>query len=259
MRASWVDSGSARCATGGLRMEREGRVMGVVRGLRVAVRRLLVVVASVGLAGTSGVGAQVSLAVTVTPEQRAGIEELARRAWGVSAAVLEAEAALARSTWVYSPEGRLAEALSVTGNAGISGDVYGQAAPRAAISVSLDVMTLAGEPEAGELRALEARVAAARGQVRVAVLEAAVRLLVARAAAESAAQGLETAEAAFRVAEARLELGDVTATAVLEARLAVSQAAVGLLRANAEAVVALESLAAQVGLGAAETGSLLGF
>ena len=90
------------------------------------------------------------------------------------------------------------------------------------------------------------------------MLEAAVRLFVARAAAESAAQGLETAEAAFRVAEARLELGDVTATVVLEARLAVSQAAVGLLRANAEAVVALESLSVLVGLGAAETGSLLG-
>jgi len=240
-------------------MEREGRASGVERGLRVAVRRLLVVAASVGLAGTSGVGAQASIGVTVTAAQRAGIEELARRAWGVSAAVLEAEAALTRSTWVYSPEGRLAEALSVTGNAGISGDVYGQAAPQAAINVSLDVMALAGVPEAGEVRALEARVAAARGQVRVEVLEAAVRLFVARAAAESAAQGLETAEAAFRVAEARLELGDVTATAVLEARLAVSQAAVGLLRANAEAVVALESLSVLVGLAAAESGLLLGF
>lgn len=62
-----------------------------------------------------------------------------------------------------------------------------------------------------------------------------------------------------RNAEARLELGDVTATAALEARLAVSQAAVGLLQANAEAVLALEGLAAMVGVSAAEAGALLGF
>ena len=129
-----------------------GSVSGGERRLTGTALPLLVLAACVGLAGLPGVRAQVSIGVTVTAAQRAGIEELARRAWGVSAAVLEAEAALARSTWVFSPEGRLAGALSVTGNAGISGDVYGQAAPRAAISVSLDVMALAGEPEAGEWR-----------------------------------------------------------------------------------------------------------
>lgn len=218
----------------------------------------LVVAVLVGVVGGSVVKAQVSLGVAVTAEQRAGIEELVRRAWGVSAEVLEAEAALVRSTWTLSPEGRLAEALNITSSATLSGDVYGQAAPRAAINVSLDVMTLAGEPDSGELRALEARLAAARARIRLDVLEVAVRLLVARAEAESAAQGLEMAEAAFRVAEVRLELGDVTATAVLEARLAVSQAAVALLRANTEAVVALEGLAALVGLGAAEASAILG-
>jgi len=220
---------------------------------------VVVLGAVVGVGGFSWSSAQVSLDVTVTAAQRAGIEELARRAWGVSAAVLETEAAVARSTWALSPEGRLAEALDITSSAGISGDVYGQAAPRVAISVSLDVVALAGEPDTGGVRALEARVAEARARVRLDVIEAAVRTVIARAAAESAAQGLETAEAAFRVAEARLELGDVTATAVLEARLAVSQAAVGLLRANAEAVLALEGLAALVGVSAAEAGTLLGF
>lgn len=224
-----------------------------------AVRRLLVVVACVGLAGGGGTWAQVTVGVTVTAAQRDAIEALVQRAWSVSPVVLEAQAALARSSWSLSPEGRLAEALSVTGSAGLGGDVYGQAAPRAAISVSLDIMALAGEPETGRVQALEARLVEARARVRVEVIEAVVRLLIARAAAESAAQALETAEASFKVAEARLELGDVTATAVLEARLGVSQAAVGLLRANAEAVVALEGLAALVGVDAAEAGLLLGF
>lgn len=215
--------------------------------------------AVIGAGALSWGAAQVSIGVVVTDEQWGRIEELARRAWSVSAAVLEAEAAAARSTWALTPEGRLAEALDITSSAGISGDVYGQAAPRVAISVSLDVVALAGEPDSGEMQALEARVAEARARVRLDVIEAAVQTLIARAAAESAVQGLETAEAAFRVAEARLELGDVTATAVLEARLAVSQAAVGLLRANAEAVLALEGLAALVGVSAAEAGALLGF
>lgn len=228
------------------------------RRLMVGLQHSLVMVVLIGVVGGSAVRAQVSLGVAVTAEQRAGIEELARRAWGVSAEVLEAEDALVRSTWTLSPEGRLAEALSITGSAALSGDVYGQATPRAAINLSLDVMTLAGEPDAGGLRALEARLAAARAGVRLDVLEAAVRLLVTRAEAESAAQGLETAEAAFRVAEVRLEVGDVTATGVLEARLAVSQAAVALLQANTEVVVALEGLAALVGLGAAEAGAILG-
>lgn len=203
--------------------------------------------------------AQASLDVSVTEAQRTGIEELVIRAWALSAEVLEAEAALVRSSWSLSPDGRLAEALHITGSAGLTGDAYGQAEPRYAVSLSLDVMALAGQPDAGGLRALEARLAEARTEVRLDVLEAAMRVVVARAMAEDAAQGLETAQAAFRVAEVRLELGDVTPIAVLEARMAVSRAAVSLLQANTEAIVALESLSALVGMDAAATASSLGF
>lgn len=219
-------------------------------------RPLAVVVVALGL----GVAcAQVNVDVVIGTARWAGIEELVRRAWSVSAAVLEAEAAVVRSQWNVSLEGRLAQALSVSGSAGVGGDVYGQAAPRAALSVSLDLMALAGQPDTGHGRALDARAAEARARVRTGVVEAALRLVVARAAAENAAQALETSEAAFRVAEARLEYGDVTAGAVLDARLAVSNAAVALLRANGEAVVALENLAALVGLDAAETAAVLGY
>ncbi len=227
--------------------------------------------------------------MTVTEAQRAAIEELSLRALAASSSVLEAERALTRSDWALSLEGRLAQALSVTGSvsgsvtggagvggsaglgAGLSGglggdlrggrggDPYGQATPSAAIHVSLDFMTLVGEPDTGERLALAARLAEARARVRLDVVEATTRLLVARAAAEGAAQALETAEAAFRVAQARLALDDVTPGAVLDARLALSQAAVGLLRANAEVVVALEGLAAMTGTSASEVATLLGF
>lgn len=236
--------------------------------------------------------AQAVIGVTVTEAQRAAIEELSLRALAASSSVLEAEWALARSDWALSLEGRLAQALSVTGSvsgsitggaggagvggsaglgAGLSGglggdlrggrggDPYGQATPSAAIHVSLDFMTLVGEPDTGERLALAARLAEARARVRLDVVQATTRVLVARAAAEGAAQALETAEAAFRVAEARLALDDVTPGAVLDARLALSQAAVGLLRANAEVVVALEGLAALTGTSASEVATLLGF
>lgn len=224
----------------------------------------------------------------MTEAQRAAIEELSLRALAASSSVLEAEWALARSDWALSLEGRLAQALSVTGSVsgsitggagsagvggsadlggglggdlrgGLGGDPYGQATPSAAIHVSLDFMTLVGEPDTGERLALAARLAEARARVRLDVVQATTRLLVARAAAEGAAQALETAEAAFRVAEARLALDDVTPGAVLDARLALSQAAVGLLRANAEVVVALEGLAALTGTSASEVATLLGF
>lgn len=232
--------------------------------------------------------AQAVIGVTATEAQRAAIEELSLRALAASSSVLEAEWALARSDWALSLEGRLAQALSVTGSVsgsitggagsagvggsadlggglggdlrgGLGGDPYGQATPSAAIHVSLDFMTLVGEPDTGERLALAARLAEARARVRLDVVQATTRLLVARAAAEGAAQALETAEAAFRVAEARLALDDVTPGAVLDARLALSQAAVGLLRANAEVVVALEGLAALTGTSASEVATLLGF
>ncbi|MCC6311511.1 MAG: TolC family protein [Trueperaceae bacterium] len=208
---------------------------------------------------TCWAGGQTRLGVTVTERHQAAIDELSRRGWAASSSVIEAELALARSTWALSLEGRLAQALSVTGSASLSGDPYGQATPSAAIHVSLNFMALAGEPDTGERQALAARLAEAKARVRLDVVQATTRLLVARAAAESAAQALETAEAAFRVAEARLALDDVTPGAVLDARLAVSQAAVALLRANAEAVVALEGLAITTGTTADEVATLLGF
>ena len=110
----------------------------------------------------------------------------------------------------------------------------------------------------GDTAALEARLAQARASARVAVVEAFTTYLVARAAADAAAQGLESAENAFRVAQVRLAAGDVIPGDVIAARAAVSDAAVALLRANAAVVVAFEGLAAVSGVGRGELGRMVG-
>lgn len=202
-------------------------------------------------AGVEGAGVRVSaMAVTVTGAQRQALERLVARAMQVSPAVLEAAAALEQARWSVSLKGRLADALVVTGGAGVASDAYGQAVPSYSIRVSLDATKLAAPAPA--TAALEARLRDARTQTRLAVTEAFTRYLVATASAESAAQLLESGEAAFRVAKVRYRAGEVIAGDVIDARARVAQAAVALLRANAEVVVALEGLAAVTGVPADE-------
>src|SRR5690606_18172504 len=99
----------------------------VVRGrLVVGLRRSLVVVVVVGVVGASTARAQVSLGVAVTAEQRAGVEELARRAGGAAADARGAEAAVGRAIWELSPDGRAAGWRRGAGAAGL-GSVGGRA------------------------------------------------------------------------------------------------------------------------------------
>ena len=190
------------------------------------------------------------MAVTVTGAQRQALDGLVARAMQVSPAVLDAAAALEKARWSVSLEGRLSDALVISGGAGVASDAYGQAVPSYSIRVSLDAIKLVAPAQA--TAALEARLREARAQTRLAVTEAFTRYLVAAASAEGAAQGLESAESAFRVATVRYRAGDVIAGDVIDARAKVADAAVALLRANAEVVVALEGLAAVTGVPAEE-------
>lgn len=200
---------------------------------------------------------QPTMEVTVTGAERQALDRLVARAMQVSPAILEATTVLDQARWSVSLEGRLSNALIISGGAGVANDAYGQAVPSYSIRVSLDAIKLvAPAPATG---ALEARLSQARAQTRLAVTEAFTRYLVAVAGAESAAQGLESAESAFRVTTVRYRAGDVIAADVIDARSKVSEAAVSLLRANAEVVVALEGLAAVTGLPAEElTGMVAG-
>jgi outer membrane protein TolC len=164
--------------------------------------------------------------------------------------VMEARAALETAELALTLEGRLAEALTVKAGAGVSG-TFEQATPSYSFSVSVDVMSLVSSP--AETQVLASKLASALAESRVETVEAFIRYVIARNAAEAAARAVESSEAGFRVVSARLEVGDATVSDQLAAQTAVGNAAVALLRANGEVIIAAENLAAVVGLSATET------
>jgi len=104
--------------------------------------------------------------VTITAAERRALDGLVARAMRVSPAVLEASAALEKARWSVSLEGRLSDALVITGGAGVASDAYGQAVPSYSIRVSLDAIKLVAPVQAAA--ALEAREREARAQTRLA-------------------------------------------------------------------------------------------
>lgn len=225
------------------------RAAGLALCAAVALGGAVVRAAAPGVTESAG-PASVAMEVKITSAERQTLDRLVARAMQVSPAVLEAAAALDKARWSVSLEGRLSDALVISGGVGVASDAYGQAVPSYSIRVSLDAIKLVARPPA--TAALEARLQEARARTRLAVTEAFTRYLVAVAGAEGAAQGLESAESAFRVTTVRYRAGDVIAGDVIDARARVADAAVALLGANAEVVVALEGLAAVTGVPAEE-------
>ena len=199
--------------------------------------------------------AQTTLETVLDAADLAALEQLVAVAERNDPRVLEAELALVIGQREISLEGRLREALSINMGTGLEVDPYGQARPSYSVSVRLDAMALIGPDDRSG--ALERALVLSRAESRYKVVQAFVRYVIARQAAEAAALALESAEAAFRVASARLEVGEVTLSDQLRAKSAVSEAAVALLRANGEVVVSLEGLALTVGVSRDELLSLL--
>jgi hypothetical protein len=203
----------------------------------------------------STAGAQTTLDTVLDAAELAALERLVAVAERNDPKVLEAELMLAVGQREVTLEGRLREALSINAGTAIESDPYGQARPSYSLSVRLDVMALVGPDDRSG--ALERSLALARAESRFKVVQAFVRYVTARQAAEAAALALESAEAAFRVASARLEVGEVTLSDQLRAQTTVSEAAVALLRANGEVVISLEGLALAVGVSRDELLALL--
>lgn len=151
---------------------------------------------------------------------------------------------------------RLRDALSLTVTGSVAGDIYGQAQADYRISLGLDVMKLLPDPQ----RDLQAagRLERELRRVRLATTEAFVRYRVAEERADVAALELESAQADYRITQARYRVGDVVLADVLAARSEVGIAAVALLEANGEVVLALEGLAATVGTNLRTTREILG-
>ncbi len=204
---------------------------------------------------TAPVSEPFTLETLFSKRDLSALEQLVSAAQANNPAVAEAEGALTLNTADTELLGRLGRSLEVGVGANMTMDYYSQASPTYNISLSLDVVELLSADDKKPV--LSGRVAQARALTRLAVVEAFTRYTVARNAAESAAQALETSEAQFRAVGSLLKVGEATLNDQLTARSAVSSAAVTLLTANAEVIVSLEALAAVVGMTAQEVAALL--
>ena len=137
-------------------------------------------------------------------------------------------------------------AVSAEVGAALAGE-YGQVAPSYRLALSLNLADLFRD-RGPALRALEARAEAARREARVRVAEAFFRWLAAREAARTAADALEARQAEAAAVQARAKVGAATPADALAAAERVSQARLGLYRANLDLALALENLAQVVGL-----------
>lgn len=203
------------------------------------------------LAGVAS--AQTTLRTTLDPRDLARLDRLVSVAQALDPALAGAVAARQIEAVVLE---RVRGALTVTVAGSVSGDIYGQARADYRIGIGLDLIGLLPDPE--QQAQTDARLERERSRVRLATVEAFVRLRVAEARAAAAALALESAQTDHRVMRARHRAGDVVLADVLAARSALGDAAVVLLEANGEVVIALETLAATVGLDVRSTRELLG-
>ena len=185
------------------------------------------------------------LATFFSPEQLTALEQLVTASEGASPTVLEAQHALSVAEAQREIGTRLLDSLTVNVGTGLSGDFYGQAAPRYSVSAGVDIMKLVNvEDKTG---VLGAQLAAAKAENRAKIAAAYVGYVVAQEAAEAASHSLESIDVSFSVVKARVEVGEATLSDQLTAQNAVSSSALALLQANSQVIVSLEQLAAAVG------------
>ena len=183
-----------------------------------------------------------------SPNDLAHLDQLITAATANNPAVLQATAQIDALERAASLEGRLADSLTIQAGADLNTNLYNQASPSYAISVSIDVMGLVNSQEGTTRRLLDIQLETAKAQARVAAVEAFVTYKVATNSAEAAARNVEAAEAAFQVSAARYNVGDAILANQISAQTAVADAAVNLLSANGQVIVALEQLASVTGL-----------
>ena len=184
-------------------------------------------------------------------DELAALERLVAVAQERSPAILEASAALRVGEASLELGGRLADALTVNVSAGLDADLYSQVSPALAISAGVDIVALATINDRTDI--LGAQLDAQRATVRSQTAAAFVAWVVAQESAQAAALASDASSAAFKVVQARFEIGEATVSDQLAAQSAVSSSAIALLSANGQIVVALEALSATVGLSPPET------
>jgi len=178
----------------------------------------------------------------LTPEQVAVYERLVEESLKRDPGVLRALADLERARADAGFLGSLGGGVSVS----LAGS-YDQVSPGYRLSLSLDLAGLLRDP-GPELAARERALEAARGEVRVRVLEAYLGYLYALEAARQASDGLEARMAELEAVRARARVGVATASDVLAAAERVSAARLALYRKNLDVALAFETLASRTGL-----------
>lgn len=212
---------------------------------------LILVLGALSFAQEPTAPRQTEIETFFSPAELGALERLVAVAQERSPTVLQAAAALRVGEAQLEIGGRLADALTLSVRAGVAGDLYGQLSPSYSISAGIDLIALAVHDDRTGI--LRAGLASARASVRAETAAAFVRYMVARQSVQAAALAVDSADATFRVVQARLEIGEATISDQLAAQAAVSSTAVALLRANGELIIALEALAATVGLSPQET------
>jgi outer membrane protein TolC len=192
-----------------------------------------------------------------SPTDLAHLDELITAAQANNPEVLQATAQIDALERTASLEGRLAESLNIQAGANLNSNLYDQASPSYSISVSIDIMGLVEAGEGTTRRLLDIQLETARARARVAAVEAFVTYKVATNNAEAAARNVEAAEAAFQVSAARYNVGDTILANQIQAQTAVADAAVNLLSANGQVIVALEQLASVTGLTPSEVANIV--
>jgi outer membrane protein TolC len=192
-----------------------------------------------------------------SPTDLAHLDELITAAQANNPEVLQATAQIDALERTASLEGRLAESLNIQAGANLNSNLYDQASPSYSISVSIDIMGLVEAGEGTTRRLLDIQLETAQAQARVAAVEAFVTYKVATNNAEAAARNVEAAEAAFQVSAARYNVGDTILANQIQAQTAVADAAVNLLSANGQVIVALEQLASVTGLTPSEVANIV--
>jgi len=160
--------------------------------------------------------------------------------------ILEYQAELGVNENEFGFTGRLGEALSVNAGTSVSGSYYGQAELSYSLSVSLDVMDLLSVSNGSSV--IEQRIVSAKLNTRVRVVEAFVAYKISLINAETRARSVEASQARYEVAVTRVQAGESILSSQINAQSDLASAGLSLYSANGDVIVALEKLAAVVGV-----------
>ena len=148
-------------------------------------------------------------------------------------------------------------AVNASAGFSVAGDFEQFQSPSYRLGLSVDLAKLFSSGNGAAQRSLDARVNAARGQVRVKVLNAYTAYLYGRQAVRGASDGLEAKDAEQKQVQARAQVGAATGADVLRAADARGQAKLAVYRANLDLVNRKQELAAIVGVELKELNAIL--